>query len=88
MEVQKLLKKNVNEYEEKIRKNPIDFQILGIGENGHIGFNEPGSDINSKTRIVELTHIKGNATYNGNFNNNEIKENNLTCIWKKESQSN
>ena len=30
----------------------IDLQILGIGQNGHIGFNEPGSSILSKTRLV------------------------------------
>jgi glucosamine-6-phosphate deaminase len=32
----------------------IDLQILGIGNNGHIGFNEPGSSIHSKTRLVSL----------------------------------
>ncbi|NCI46402.1 glucosamine-6-phosphate deaminase [Sediminibacterium soli] len=32
----------------------IDLQILGIGLNGHIGFNEPGSSIHSKTRLVNL----------------------------------
>lgn len=32
----------------------IDLQILGIGTNGHIGFNEPGSSINSRTRVVAL----------------------------------
>jgi glucosamine-6-phosphate deaminase len=32
----------------------IDLQILGIGKNGHIGFNEPGSSIFSKTRLVSL----------------------------------
>ena len=32
----------------------IDLQILGIGNNGHIGFNEPGSSINSRTRLVTL----------------------------------
>jgi glucosamine-6-phosphate deaminase len=32
----------------------IDYQILGIGRNGHIGFNEPGSAINSRTRRVRL----------------------------------
>lgn len=51
--------KECKEYEKKIRKNPIDLQILGIGENGHIAFNEPGSDYNSKTRLVQLTHLKG-----------------------------
>ena len=32
----------------------IDLQILGIGNNGHIGFNEPGASIHSKTRLVNL----------------------------------
>ncbi len=32
----------------------VDLQILGVGVNGHIGFNEPGSDKNSRTRIVKL----------------------------------
>ena len=32
----------------------IDLQILGIGNNGHIGFNEPGSSIHSRTRLVTL----------------------------------
>lgn len=32
----------------------LDFQILGIGRNGHIGFNEPGSLINSRTRLMTL----------------------------------
>ncbi|PUZ24519.1 glucosamine-6-phosphate deaminase [Chitinophaga costaii] len=32
----------------------IDLQVLGIGNNGHIGFNEPGSSINSHTRLVTL----------------------------------
>ena len=33
----------------------IDLQLLGIGTTGHIGFNEPGSPLDSRTRIVELT---------------------------------
>ena len=33
----------------------IDIQILGIGTNGHIAFNEPGSSRHSATRIVDLT---------------------------------
>jgi glucosamine-6-phosphate deaminase len=51
----KNFKKECEDYEKKIRKNPIDIQILGIGANGHIGFNEPGSDFNSKTRLVDLS---------------------------------
>jgi len=43
------------EYEERIRAaGGIDFQILGIGQTGHIGFNEPGSAVDSRTRLVAL----------------------------------
>ncbi len=35
----------------------IDLQILGIGRNGHIGFNEPGSEFKSPTRLITLDHI-------------------------------
>ena len=42
-------------YEDKIEKlGGFDFYLLGIGRNGHIGFNEPGSVINSKTRLMTL----------------------------------
>ncbi len=42
-------------YEERIREHGgIDLQILGIGRNGHIGFNEPGSSLGSRTRPVAL----------------------------------
>lgn len=43
----------------------IDLQILGIGANGHIGFNEPGTSFNSTTHIVELTPStrKANSRY-------------------------
>ena len=42
-------------YEEMIREaGGIDIQILGIGKTGHIGFNEPGSGIDSRTRLVTL----------------------------------
>ena len=44
-----------NNYETKIKEEGgIDLAILGIGDNGHIGFNEPGSDFLSKVRLVEL----------------------------------
>lgn len=35
----------------------LDFQLLGIGRTGHIGFNEPGSHLNSGTRSITLNHI-------------------------------
>lgn len=43
----------------------IDLQILGIGSNGHIGFNEPGSSPESVTRVVHLAEstIKANARF-------------------------
>jgi glucosamine-6-phosphate deaminase len=51
------LKKYCREYEKQIEAfGGIDIQILGIGQNGHIGFNEPGSSLQSKTRLVALTN--------------------------------
>lgn len=49
------IKEHCRQYEKKIEEaGGIDLQILGIGNNGHIGFNEPGSGINSKTRLITL----------------------------------
>jgi len=49
------VKKHCAEYEKMIEEaGGIDLQILGIGNNGHIGFNEPGSSIYSKTRLISL----------------------------------
>ncbi|TAJ56168.1 MAG: glucosamine-6-phosphate deaminase [Chitinophagaceae bacterium] len=49
------IKKYCAEYEGKMEKaGGVDLQILGIGLNGHIGFNEPGSSIYSRTRLVNL----------------------------------
>ncbi len=46
------------EYENKIKEvSGIDIQVLGIGRNGHIGFNEPGSSRDSKTRLVHLDEL-------------------------------
>lgn len=58
--------KNPEKYDDLIKnKGGIDFQILGIGINGHIGFNEPPADLKSKTRIVKLTNstIKANSRF-------------------------
>jgi glucosamine-6-phosphate deaminase len=45
-------------YEEQIEEaGGIDFQILGIGKTGHIGFNEPGSGYESRTRLVTLDTV-------------------------------
>ncbi len=55
-----------NWYEKEIERfGGIDLQILGIGANGHIGFNEPGSSLGSRTRIKTLTKktIEDNARF-------------------------
>ncbi|NDE77668.1 MAG: glucosamine-6-phosphate deaminase [Chitinophagaceae bacterium] len=49
------IKDHCTAYEKKIEEcGGIDLQILGIGNNGHIGFNEPGSAIHSRTRLITL----------------------------------
>jgi glucosamine-6-phosphate deaminase len=56
------------EYERAIlAAGGVDLQILGIGANGHIGFNEPGSSVHSRTRVVELAPAtrNDNARYFG-----------------------
>ena len=51
------LKDKCNEYDKKIDDlGGIDIQLLGIGQNGHIGFNEPGSSFYSKTRLIHLDY--------------------------------
>ncbi|MEJ8543725.1 glucosamine-6-phosphate deaminase [Brevibacillus borstelensis] len=53
-------------YEQAIKDaGGIDVQILGIGGNGHIGFNEPGSEADSRTRVVQLAQrtIEDNARF-------------------------
>lgn len=41
-------------YDKIIKNNPIDIQLLGIGTNAHIGFNEDGSNFDNKTMVVDL----------------------------------
>ncbi|TMI62578.1 MAG: glucosamine-6-phosphate deaminase [Bacteroidetes bacterium] len=49
------IKEHSRQYEKMVEDaGGIDLQILGIGNNGHIGFNEPGSGIYSKTRLITL----------------------------------
>ena len=56
-------------YEDKIKRyGGIDFQLLGIGRTAHIGFNEPGSNINSETRLIaldEITREDASSEFNG-----------------------
>ncbi|MEO7982653.1 MAG: glucosamine-6-phosphate deaminase [Bacteroidota bacterium] len=52
---QELLKVYCDEFERKIESaGGTDLQLLGIGGNGHIGFNEPGSHVSSRTRLITL----------------------------------
>jgi len=54
------------DYENKIKEyDGIDIQLLGIGRNGHIGFNEPSSSLMSRTRVKTLTRatIEDNAHF-------------------------
>ncbi|MGN1400041.1 MAG: glucosamine-6-phosphate deaminase [Bacillus sp. (in: firmicutes)] len=49
------LEKEAAEYEKHIHDiGGVDLQILGIGHNGHIGFNEPGTAFSSRTHVIEL----------------------------------
>lgn len=42
------------EYESMLSQNPQDLQLLGIGSNGHIGFNEPGTSFDSTVHVIRL----------------------------------
>ncbi len=60
------IKKECNNYDKKIKKaGGIDLQVLGIGANGHIGFNEPGEKLNVTTHLVDLSRetIKANSRF-------------------------
>jgi len=60
------LEKTCQEFEEAIKASGgIDLQLLGIGSNGHMAFNEPGSPFDSRTRVVDLSErtIKDNARF-------------------------
>lgn len=62
------LQAHCQDYEQEIEKaGGIDIQVLGIGVNGHIGYNEPTSSLSSRTRIEILTEQtrKSNAVFFG-----------------------
>lgn len=52
-------------YDKMIEENPIDIQVLGIGSDGHIAFNEPGTPFDSITHVTDLLEptIKDNARF-------------------------
>ncbi|TVP88321.1 MAG: glucosamine-6-phosphate deaminase [Alkalicoccus sp.] len=58
-------------YEDLIQSlGGVDLQVLGIGKNGHIGFNEPGSEMDGRTSVVQLASstVEANARF---FENEE-----------------
>lgn len=59
------LQEETRRYDQVIVEHPIDFQILGIGHNGHIGFNEPGTSFDVTTHVVNLAEdtIKANSRF-------------------------
>ncbi|PNY20122.1 glucosamine-6-phosphate deaminase [Streptococcus parauberis] len=59
------LDQEVSRYNDVISEYPIDFQILGIGRNGHIGFNEPGTSFEERTHVVDLeaSTIEANSRF-------------------------
>ena len=52
-------------YNKILEDHPVDLQILGIGRNGHIGFNEPGTSFDSQTHLVQLddSTIEANSRF-------------------------
>ena len=48
------LDKQAKHYDEMIDDNPVDIQVLGIGSDGHIAFNEPGTPFDSGTHVCDL----------------------------------
>ena len=55
----------ITSYEERLKNHPIDIQILGLGSNGHIAFNEPGTSFETTTHLIDLTQetINDNARF-------------------------
>jgi len=49
------LQKECDRYNQLLNAAEIDLQLLGIGANGHIGFNEPGTPFESQTSVIKLT---------------------------------
>lgn len=48
------LQEECKRYDRLLKEQPIDIQLLGLGHNGHIGFNEPGDQLQGGTHVVEL----------------------------------
>ena len=59
------LEAQARKYDEMIDENPVDIQLLGIGSDGHIAFNEPGTPFDSPTHVTDLAEstIKNNCRF-------------------------
>lgn len=67
------LQKECDQYEEKIRKaGGIDLFMGGVGEDGHLAFNEPFSSLNSRTRVKTLTY--DTLVVNSRFFDNDVNK--------------
>ena len=93
----------VEHYNQIIKENPIDIQLLGIGRNGHIAFNEPGTSFDSTTHEVKLTQstIEANARFFDNIDDvpksaicmgiasiMSAKKNCFISLWRKKALGN
>ncbi|MBF4501337.1 glucosamine-6-phosphate deaminase [Savagea sp. SN6] len=58
-------------YEQLLQEHPLDLQLLGVGENGHIAFNEPETPIDSITHVAKLTD--STLSVNGQYFDNAEK---------------
>ena len=65
-------KEDCEAYEKAMEIVSVDIQVLGIGANGHIGFNEPGTPFTEETHIVELT--EKTRSDNARFFDNDINQ--------------
>jgi len=65
-------------YQQKLENTTIDIQLLGIGENGHIGFNEPGCDFNQGVHIETLSQNTRKANAFAFASLNEVPTHALT----------
>ena len=59
------LEAQARKYDEMIDESPVDIQLLGIGSDGHIAFNEPGTPFDSGTHVTDLAEstIKDNCRF-------------------------
>ena len=54
-DIEKDIEKGRREYDDLLKNAKLDLQLIGVGSNGHIGFNEPGTSFNSTVQVVNLS---------------------------------